>query len=71
MHFPEGRGGLGLDPKLQEHIDERLEAAGAPSNVNVNFMLLGMAGPTIVAMGTEEQQHRFLRPGFAWWRSAW
>ena len=65
VHFPEGRGGLGLDPKLQEHIDERLEAAGAPSNVNVNFMLLGMAGPTIVAMGTEEQQHRFLRPGFA------
>jgi alkylation response protein AidB-like acyl-CoA dehydrogenase len=65
VQFPEGRGGLGLDPKLQEHVDERLEAAGAPSNVNVNFMLLGMAGPTLVAMGTEEQQQRFLRPGFA------
>jgi alkylation response protein AidB-like acyl-CoA dehydrogenase len=65
VQFPEGRGGLGLDPKLQEHVDERLAAAGAPSNVNVNFMLLGMAGPTIVAMGSDEQQERFLRPGFA------
>jgi len=65
VQFPEGRGGLGLDPKLQEHVDERLSAAGAPSNVNVNFMLLGMAGPTLVAMGTDEQQERYLRPGFA------
>jgi alkylation response protein AidB-like acyl-CoA dehydrogenase len=65
VHFPEGRGGLGLDPKLQEHIDERLEREGAPSNVNVNFMLVGMAGPTLVAMGTPDQQERFLRPGFA------
>jgi alkylation response protein AidB-like acyl-CoA dehydrogenase len=65
VQFPEGRGGLGLDPKLQEHVDERLAAAGAPSNVNVNFMLLGMAGPTIVAVGTDEQQQRFLRPGFS------
>jgi alkylation response protein AidB-like acyl-CoA dehydrogenase len=65
VQFPEGKGGLGLDPKLQEHVDERLAAAGAPSNVNANFMLLGMAGPTIVAMGSDEQQARFLRPGFA------
>ena len=65
VHFPEGRGGLGLDPKLNEHVDARLERAGAPSNVNVNFMLVGMAGPTLVAMGTPEQQERFLRPGFA------
>ena len=65
VHFPEGRGGLGLDPKLQEHVDKRLEQAAAPSNVSVNFMLVGMAGPTLVAMGTPQQQDRFLRPGFA------
>jgi alkylation response protein AidB-like acyl-CoA dehydrogenase len=65
VHFPPGRGGLGADPKLQEHVDDRLRAAGAPSNVNVNFMLLGMAGPTMVAVGSPEQQERFLRPGFA------
>jgi alkylation response protein AidB-like acyl-CoA dehydrogenase len=65
VHFPEGYGGLGLDPKAQEHIDARLRAAGAPSNVNVNFMGIGMAGPTIVARGTEAQKQRFLRPAFA------
>jgi alkylation response protein AidB-like acyl-CoA dehydrogenase len=65
VHFPEGYGGLGLDPKVQEHIDARLARAGAPRNVNVNFMLIGMAGPTLIAQGTEEQRQRFLRPGFA------
>src|SRR4051794_37145154 len=65
VHFPEGYGGLGLDPKLQEHIDERLEQAGAPSNVSVNFMGIGMAGPTIVARGSEELKQRYLRPAFA------
>jgi alkylation response protein AidB-like acyl-CoA dehydrogenase len=65
VQFPEGLGGLGLDPKLQERIDERLEQAGAPSNVNVNFMGIGMAGPTIVARGTDEQRQRYLRPAFA------
>jgi alkylation response protein AidB-like acyl-CoA dehydrogenase len=65
VHFPEGYGGLALDPKLQEHIDERLEQAGAPSNVNVNFMGIGMAGPTIVAHGSDRLKQRFLRPAFA------
>ena len=64
VHFPEGQGGLGVDPKMQEYVDDRLGAAGAPSNVNVNFMLVGMAGPTIVAMGSEEHKQRFLRRGF-------
>ncbi|HVV35398.1 MAG TPA: acyl-CoA dehydrogenase family protein [Acidimicrobiales bacterium] len=64
VHFPVGYGGLALDPKLQEDVDARLEEAGAPSNVNVNFMGIGMAGPTIVARGTEEQKQRFLRKAF-------
>ena len=64
VHFPVGYGGLGLDPDLQERIDHRLEEAGAPSNVNVNFMGIGMAGPTIVARGTEEQKQRYLRKAF-------
>src|SRR4051794_3963651 len=65
VHFPEGYGGLGLDPKLQEHIDERLEQAGGPSNVSVNFMGIGVAGPTIVALGSEGVKQRYLRPAFA------
>ncbi len=65
IHFPEGYGGLGFDPKLQQRVDERLARAGAPRNTNVNFMLVGMAGPTLMAHGTDEQRRRFLRPGFA------
>ena len=64
VHFPEGRGGLGLQPDLQMVVDEELQAAGAPSNVLVNFMGVGMAGPTLVAHGTAAQQDRLLRPLF-------
>lgn len=64
VHFPEGKGGLGLDPAFQDVIDDRLIAVGAPSNLLKNMMGVGMAGPTLVAFGTEEQQQRFLRPTF-------
>jgi alkylation response protein AidB-like acyl-CoA dehydrogenase len=65
IHFPVGKGGLGLDPRLQEVVDERLREAGAPSNLLVNMMGVGMAGPTLLAYGSEEDQDRYLRPAFA------
>src|SRR5688572_12841549 len=65
VHFPPARGGLGLDPRLQEVVDERLRAAGAPSNLLVNMMGVGMAGPTLLAYGTDEHLDRFLRPAFS------
>jgi alkylation response protein AidB-like acyl-CoA dehydrogenase len=65
VHFPEGRGGLGLDPRVQEVVDERLRAAGAPSNLFVNMMGVGMAAPTLVAYATDQQLERHLRPAFA------
>jgi len=61
VHFPEGKGGLGLDPEYQEHIDRRFAEAGVESNVRFNMMGVGMAGPTLVACGTEEQQDLHLR----------
>jgi alkylation response protein AidB-like acyl-CoA dehydrogenase len=63
--FPEGRGGLGLDPRLQEVVDERLREAGAPSNLFVNMMGVGMAGPTLVAYGSDGHLDRHLRPIFS------
>ena len=63
VHFPEGLGGLGLPRALQSSVDQLLEAAGAPDNdPRRNGIGLGMAAPTILAFGTDEQKQRFLRP---------
>ena len=64
IHFPDGKGGLGLDPVFQGVVDDRLLAAGVPSNLLTNMMGVGMAGPTLIAFGTPEQQERLLRPNF-------
>ncbi|GAB2979144.1 acyl-CoA dehydrogenase family protein [Nocardioides montaniterrae] len=61
--FPEGLGGLGLPQSLQPEVDAAFAAAGAPTNrPETNGIGLGMAAPTILAYGTDEQKQRFLRP---------
>ncbi|GLZ37372.1 acyl-CoA dehydrogenase [Actinokineospora sp. NBRC 105648] len=63
MHFPEGLGGLGAPRGDQEIVDAALVAAGAPDNNPRRIGIgLGMAAPTILAFGTDEQRRRFLRP---------
>ena len=64
VHFPEGRGGLGLTPTDQQTVLRRLAKAGAPNAAMRNVIGYGMVAPTIVTHGTEEQQERFLRPLF-------
>jgi alkylation response protein AidB-like acyl-CoA dehydrogenase len=64
VHFPEGYGGLGLSPKLQRIINEKIAAAGGPNCQSRNPIGYGMCGPTVVAWGTEEQKKRYLRPLF-------
>ena len=63
VHYPEGHGGLGLPRAWQPEVDRLFEQAGAPdNNPRSNGIGLGMAAPTILAFGTEEQKERFLRP---------
>mgnify|MGYP003336620157 CR=1 FL=1 len=64
VHFPEGSGGLGVTPKLQQVVNARLSAAGAPPAYGPNPIGHGMCAPTIVAHGSDEQKRRYLRPLF-------
>ena len=64
VHFPVGHGGLGLNPKLQKLINERVYAEGAPNPMYRNPIGHGMCGPTVVVWGSEEQKQRYLRPLF-------
>jgi alkylation response protein AidB-like acyl-CoA dehydrogenase len=64
VHFEPGHGGLGLNPKLQRSINERLFAAGAPNPVARNPIGHGMCGPTVAVWGSAEQKTRYLRPLF-------
>ena len=63
VHYPAGYGGLGLPQALQPEVDRLFAEAGAPDNdPQRNGIGLGMAAPTILRFGTEEQKQRFLRP---------
>ncbi|QFG26607.1 acyl-CoA dehydrogenase family protein [Actinomadura sp. WMMB 499] len=63
VHYPEGHGGLGAPRALQPAVDRRFREAGSPSNQpERNGIGLGMAAPTVLSSGTEEQKRRFLRP---------
>jgi alkylation response protein AidB-like acyl-CoA dehydrogenase len=63
VHYPVGHGGLGLSRSLQAAVDDEFRKAGAPAlDPSRNVIGLGMAAPTIIAFGTDEQQDRWLRP---------
>jgi alkylation response protein AidB-like acyl-CoA dehydrogenase len=64
IHFPEGLGGLGLVPRLQQRVVDRLAEAGAPSAQRLNPIGYGMVAPTLAVHGTIDQKQRFLRPLF-------
>jgi alkylation response protein AidB-like acyl-CoA dehydrogenase len=64
VHFSEGFGGLGASPSLQRVVDEVLAEAGAPMPAIINVIGYGMAAPTIVTHGSEDQKRRYLRPLF-------
>jgi alkylation response protein AidB-like acyl-CoA dehydrogenase len=63
VHYPPGLGGQGLPRALQQAVDAGFTDAGAPGNNPEKIGIgLGMAAPTILAFGTDEQKRRWLRP---------
>ncbi|CAN5514659.1 acyl-CoA dehydrogenase [soil metagenome] len=64
VHFPEGRGGLGLAPRHQQEVDTAIRAAGGPGPSTEHFFGLTMAGPTVVSHGDDALRDRLLRPMF-------
>src|SRR5438105_3931437 len=64
VHFAEGHGGLGLSPKLQNAVNAKLFAAGAPIPYARNPIGYGMCAPTLVTHGSDAQKKRYLRPLF-------
>jgi alkylation response protein AidB-like acyl-CoA dehydrogenase len=65
VQFEEGFGGLGVNPRYQTLIQERIADAGAPAwNREVNLLGIGMGAGVIASHGTAEQKHRWLRPMF-------
>ena len=62
IHFPEGSGGLGADRGFQRLVHEAVVAVDAPQpRYEIGY---GMAAPTIVTVGTDDQKARWLRPLF-------
>jgi alkylation response protein AidB-like acyl-CoA dehydrogenase len=63
VHYPVGHGGLGLPRSLQQAAEDQFARAGAPApDPRRNVIGLGMAAPTLVAFGTDEQLDRWLKP---------
>jgi alkylation response protein AidB-like acyl-CoA dehydrogenase len=63
VHYPPGLGGLGLPRAMQSVVDAAFATAGAPGNNPDRIGIgLGMAAPTILAFGSDEQKERWLRP---------
>ena len=60
LTWPKEYGGAGAPYSFQATFYEEMARAQAPAHVGV--IGLGMAGPTIIAHGTEEQKARYLQP---------
>jgi alkylation response protein AidB-like acyl-CoA dehydrogenase len=57
--WPTKYGGLGVSEEVAQVVNEVTSAVGL---VRLNVIGLGLAGPTLLSLGSEEQRERFLLP---------
>ena len=63
VHYPAGHGGRGLPRTLQPVVEQEFAQAGAPRlDERRNVIGLGMAAPTVIAFGNDEQKTWWLKP---------
>ncbi len=60
-HWPKEFGGLSEDVRMLRIVREELAHYRLPT-FGPNILGVGLAGPTIIAHGTEDQRQRYLRP---------
>jgi alkylation response protein AidB-like acyl-CoA dehydrogenase len=63
VHFPEGLGGLGLNPKMQAVVNDELRRRCKTlyDDLMINPIGIGMGAPTLLTYGSEELKKRLLR----------
>ena len=65
VHFPEGKGGLGLSRGKQAIVDQVLRDAKVPyHDLIVNPIGIGMGAPVVLNHGTEEMHEKHLKKIF-------
>ncbi len=62
VQFPEGKGGLGQSPKLQQVVDQTIRDAGRNfAALAINTIGIGMGLPTVLTYGSEEHHKKHLK----------
>ena len=62
VQFPEGKGGLGQSPKLQQVVEQTIRDTGRNfAALAINTIGIGMGLPTVLTYGSEEHHEKHLK----------
>lgn len=66
VHFPEGYGGLGINPKMQAIVADELrkDVETVYDDLMINPIGIGMGAPTLMTYGSDELKRALLRKCF-------